>query len=66
MVGLSSFVALVVGVTLWWALRDEEYVAPPPSGSAVRIEPAAAAARLQDLARALADGDGDRRRGAGR
>ena len=47
--GLSSFLALVVAATLWLTLRDDAYVAPTPSPPRRRIQPAAAAALLQDL-----------------
>ena len=57
MAGLSSFLALVVGITLWLVLRDESYVAPPPAAPAESVQPAPAAALLQDLTRAVRAGD---------
>ncbi len=59
MAGLSSFLALVVAATLWLVLRDDAYVAPPPAPPGPRIQPAAGAALLQDLARAVRAGDED-------
>ncbi len=53
MAGLSSFLALVLGATLWLALRDDPYVAPPPSGPVADPRPAPAAALLQDLTAAV-------------
>ncbi len=49
--------ALVVAATLVLVLTDEEYVAPPPTSDAVRIQPGAAATLLEDLTGALATGD---------
>lgn len=57
MVGLSAFLALVTGVTLWLVLRDQAYVAPPPEPPSRQVQPAPAAALLQDLARAVRKGD---------
>lgn len=57
MAGLSSFLALVVGVTVWLVLREEPYVAPAPVPPAQQIQPVPAAALLQDLTRAVRDGD---------
>ncbi|MGZ5400007.1 MAG: hypothetical protein ACXWDM_08335, partial [Nocardioides sp.] len=57
MVGLSSFLALVLGVTLWLVLRGESYVAPPPTAPAQQVQPAPAAALLQELTGAVRDGD---------
>ena len=57
MAGLSSFLALVVGVALWLVLRDESYVAPPPTAPAQRVQPAPAAALLQELTKAVRDAD---------
>ena len=59
MAGLSSFLALVVGTTLWLTLRDEAYVAPNPSAPTARIQPAPAAALLQALTTAIRTGDRD-------
>lgn len=57
MAGLSSFLALVVGLTLWLVLRDEPYVAPRPTPPSRQVQPVAAASLLQDLTRAVRDGD---------
>ncbi len=59
MAGLSSFLALVVAATVWLVLRDDAYVAPPPAPPGPQIQPAAGAALLQDLARAVRAGDED-------
>lgn len=59
MAGLSSFLALVVGATLWLTLRDDAYVAPTPSAPTAGIQPASAAALLQDLTEAVRTGDRD-------
>lgn len=48
-----------MGATLWLALREDPYVAPTPSRSAARIQPAPAAALLQELTTAVRRGDGD-------
>lgn len=53
MAGLSSFLALVVGATLWWALREDPYVAPPPDAGSASAGPVEAAAVLQELAGAI-------------
>ncbi len=58
MAGLSAFLALVVGATLWLTLRDDQYVAPTPSAPSARIQPAAAATLLQELTTAVRSGDG--------
>jgi len=55
--GLSSFLALVLGATLWLVLRDDPYVAPAPAPPAQRIQQVPAAALLQDLTRAVQEGD---------
>ncbi len=57
MAGLSSFLALVLGATLWLTLRDDPYVAPRPSGPTAGVQPAPAAALLQDLTAAVRAGD---------
>ena len=57
MAGLSAFLALVVAGTLWLALRDDPYVAPAPLEDGPRVEPAAAAALLQRLSRAVEEKD---------
>jgi hypothetical protein len=54
--GLSSFLALVVGVTLWVVLSDDPYVAPRPGAASSQAEPAGAAATLQELTRAIQAG----------
>jgi hypothetical protein len=51
--GLSSFLALVVGVTLWVVLSDDPYVAPRPGAASSQAQPAGAAATLQELTRAI-------------
>ncbi|QZY28019.1 hypothetical protein [Nocardioides coralli] len=56
-VGLSSFLALIVAGTLWVLLSDEEYVAPPPGPAASDIRPAEAAALLKRLTDAVRGGD---------
>jgi len=56
--GLSAFLALVVGATLWLTLRDDQYVAPTPSEPSGRIQPAPAATLLQGLTTAVRRGDG--------
>jgi hypothetical protein len=55
--GLSLFVALAVGVTLWLVLRDDPYVAPAPPPGATRIEPAAAGELLRNLTSLVDEGD---------
>jgi hypothetical protein len=57
--GLSVCVAVLVGVVLWLALRDDEYVAPTPHGPSVQVQPAPAAALLQELTIAVRRGDGE-------
>jgi hypothetical protein len=57
--GLSSFLVLVIGVALWVMLRDDPYVAPTPSTPTNGIQPAPAAALLQQLTTAVRRGDGD-------
>jgi hypothetical protein len=57
--GLSSFLALVVAATLWLTLRDDAYVAPTPSAPTARIQPAPAAALLEELTTAVRSGDRD-------
>ena len=57
MAGLSSFLAAVVGVVLWLVLDDDPYVAPPPATGAAAIRSAEAGGVLQELARAVEDGD---------
>ena len=59
MAGLSSFLALVVAATLWLTLRDDTYVAPTPPRPTAGIQPAPAAALLQDLTAAVRAGDRD-------
>ncbi|GAA1475931.1 hypothetical protein GCM10009623_03770 [Nocardioides aestuarii] len=59
MVGLSSFLALVMGATLWLFMRDDPYVAPPPGPGAAAARPAEAAAALQELLRAMEANDPD-------
>lgn len=56
MVGLSSFLALAVGITLWVVLADDPYVAPPPGAASPGVQPAAAAEALQELTRAIEAG----------
>ncbi len=56
MAGLALAAALV-GVGAWALLHDSSYVALPPGPSAPQAEPAAAAVALQDLGRALTEGD---------
>lgn len=53
MIGLSSFLALVVAATVWLALRNDEYVAPSPGPAASSIRPAEAAAALGQLSEAV-------------
>jgi hypothetical protein len=55
-VGLSSFLALVVGITLWVVLADDAYVAPPPGAASTGVQPAVAAETLQELTRAIEAG----------
>jgi hypothetical protein len=50
---------VLVGVVLWLALRDDEYVAPTPHGPSVQVQPAPAAALLQELTIAVRRGDGE-------
>lgn len=57
MAGLSAFTAVLVGVALWLVLADDEYVAPPPEDGKAAIQPAQAAAALQDLVDAVRSGD---------
>ena len=59
MVGLPSFLALFVGITLWLVLRDDPYVAPPPAEPEAAARPAEAAAALRDLTRAIGSGQRD-------
>lgn len=57
MIGLSSFLALLLAGTLWVALQDDEYVAPAPGDPATGARPAAAAAVLSRLGDAVRSGD---------
>lgn len=53
MVGLSLFVALLVGVVAWVALRDDSYVVPQPPSATSGIEPGAATEALGALQAAV-------------
>ena len=59
MAGLSVCLAVLVGVVLWLTLRDDEYVAPTPHGPSAQVQPAPAAALLQELTLAVRRGDGE-------
>ncbi len=57
MAGLSLFLVLAVAGVGWAVLRDGTYVAPTPPSPAAAIAPGEAAAVLQQLERAVRDGD---------
>ncbi|MEJ7832607.1 MAG: hypothetical protein WKF79_06815 [Nocardioides sp.] len=59
MVGLSLFVALLVGVVAWFALRDDSYVVPQPPSAGSGIEPGAATDTLAALQAAVETRDSD-------
>lgn len=55
-VGLSSFLALVVGVVVWAVLSDDAYVAPRPGPGTADVQPSGAATTIGALTHAIVDG----------
>ncbi|GAB6984778.1 gluzincin family metallopeptidase [Nocardioides pyridinolyticus] len=56
--GLSLCLLVAVGLVAWAVVDDDPYVAPaPPAPTSTEIPPSLAAAALQDLEEAVADGD---------
>ncbi len=60
MAGLSLSLVLVVAAVAWVATgSDDPYVAPVPGSGVGQVDPAAAAAALADLVRAVEERDPD-------
>lgn len=58
--GLSLCLLVATGLVAWAVVDDDPYVAPtPPASTSTEIPPSLAAAALQDLEEAVADGDAE-------